>query len=256
MKKFLLFFLSFALFAEEAKIINDDKIENYAFTQYKPTYFIFGDKQDQVKVQTSFKYQIYSKIPLYFGFSSQMFWQLYDSPNSSPFREINYNPEIFYRLNINSLTFRYIQFIPWEHKSNGRQTSPEDRTLDKSGIMIANEFAIWKLLFASYAKFYYLYNIGSQNKDIKNYIGFSEYRFSLRLKNSSGEWIDKEEISIKLIIGDDIRKTGQEYGIKFRTLIKHFNPYIYFQIWNGYGENLLDYNIYSTAYRIGFIFEI
>lgn len=253
MKKFLLalfaVFLISPIFSEEA----DSKTIS-GFSQYKPTYVLFGDQKDQIKNQISFKYQLLERQGFYLGFTQQMFWNAYDSNNSSPMKELNFNPEIFWKQDINFATFRYVQLIPFEHKSNGAASGNTDRTWDRSGAMITNTFSFKYFEVNTWLKTFYLYNLGSNNQDIKNYLGFNEARIAISPHFDKNTFFDKEEISFKFYGGFN-GLGGREYGIKFRTLLPHFQPYIYFQIWEGYGQSLVNYNVYETSYRAGLIFQ-
>ena len=83
--------------------------------------------------QTEAVFQISAKHPLfgsrfYFAYTQISFWQAYDDYNSAPFRETNYNPEIFYRMN--PYEFKQGELgsdIGFEHESNG-QTVPKSRS--------------------------------------------------------------------------------------------------------------------------------
>jgi len=81
------------------------------------------------------KYQLSIKVPLYddfadddqaifFGFTLQSYWQIYNSEISSPFRETNYEPEIFW---VNYLDQENVLWgdemaiaLGISHQSNGR----------------------------------------------------------------------------------------------------------------------------------------
>jgi hypothetical protein len=76
------------------------KNEELSLSFYNPLYILFGNKDDQVKVQLSFKYDLFygiiNNLGLYLAYTQLMDWRLYDK--SSPFRDINFNPEVFWRL--------------------------------------------------------------------------------------------------------------------------------------------------------------
>ena len=71
---------------------------------------------------------------LFFGFTLQSYWQMYNSDISSPFRETNYQPEIFYGfindLKVGEWTNR-VNIIGIEHQSNGR-TQPLSRSWNQN----------------------------------------------------------------------------------------------------------------------------
>ena len=96
---FLLLFLPSIIFSNEITTDNtesDDEI-GFPLTAYKPVYFITG--YPNTKVQISFKYQLFDNLDLYFGYSQLAFWELL-TKKSSPFGDINFNPELFYNWDI------------------------------------------------------------------------------------------------------------------------------------------------------------
>jgi phospholipase A1 len=207
----------------------------------------------------SFKYQIFQpkNYGVYLGLSQQMWWMAYDNDNSSPVKEMNFNPELFWRKDLNFYTFKFIQIFPEEHKSNGRATSPEDRTMDSYGFGFGNEFDVKIGLVQTQARWAYIHNLLPNNADIRDYMGGGEYRVAFKPKFLEDTFFDKKEFSARLIIGRDfnIQRSGREFGIKFRTVTPIFAPYWYVQIWDGYAESLLDYKTYNTAVRFGLIFQ-
>src|SRR5688572_9136616 len=61
--------------------------------RHYPFYFVYG--RPLSKLQVSFKTPVVRKFPLYFGYTQFMFWALEEE--SKPFRDLTYNPELFYR---------------------------------------------------------------------------------------------------------------------------------------------------------------
>jgi len=65
----------------------------------------------------------YEGDALQFGFTIKSFWQTFNDDESSPFRETNYQPEIWYRTPISWNSFgseTMLWGIGAEHQSNGR----------------------------------------------------------------------------------------------------------------------------------------
>ena len=60
----------------------------------------YHDSQTEVVFQVSTKYSIYKTF--YAGYTQISYWQAYNSDESAPFRETNYNPELFYRMPSNT----------------------------------------------------------------------------------------------------------------------------------------------------------
>lgn len=257
MKKLWVFaMLSCPIFASTEYV---EKEDTYGFSPYKPTYFISGDSKVHVKSQISFKYQLLQPTNhgFYLGMTQQMWWNVYDGNHSSPMKEMTFNPELFWRKELNFYTFKFIQIFPEEHKSNGRATSPEDRTMDSYGFAFGNEFDIGFVLIQTQAKYYRVHNLLPNNADIADYIGGGEYRIAFKPRFLENSFLDRKELSARIIIGKDfnIQKSGREYGIKFRTSFLDIAPYWYFQYWDGYAESLLDYKTYNSAFRAGLIFN-
>lgn len=145
------------------------------------------------------KFQVSTKFPLYleeagfdgvyFGFTLTSFWQLYNSEVSKPFRETNYEPEVFWQETADYSVFGY-KFntfqVGFNHMSNGQ-----------SGLQSRS----WNRLFASIVfsdndDIYYLktwYRIpedekddindptGDDNPDIQDYYGRIELGYGRKI---------------------------------------------------------------------------
>lgn len=243
---------------------------------HKPTYFLFTwtsfdeDRQkEELKFQISFKQRLYpwreltgedTRYKLYFAYTQKSFWQVFDTDHSSPFRETNYNPELFIR------TPKYkpdwgVWSIDggYEHESNG-QDVPLSRSWDRLYIKPRLEKGIF---FADYKLWYRfeekkkddeLDTEGDDNPDIKDFYGISELRFGIDFSEHPGaknNWlfqIQKSVISIMLRYNFEKEK-GAVQADYFLPLSNNFK--VYFQYWDGYGESLIDYDQRLTKYGFG-----
>lgn len=226
---------------------------------YKENYFI-GNSED-VKFQISIQGNLFypSKIGLFFAYTQIAWWDIYD--DSSPFREFNHSPEIFYRLESNNNIFGnlslgyidYIQVSPIYHKSNG---------LDGEKSRSINYYYA-----EGQASIGDVYNFGlvlrvwnyigdmSDNPDYQNYRGNAEGELFFQLKSRTVNYFDKEKIYVRGG-GNHIAKKGWiEGGMKVRILTTRFQPFLYFQVWHGYAEGMINYNEKDTVYRLGLTFE-
>lgn len=231
---------------------------------YNPVYFIAGDYQSEVKVQMSFKYSIFHpwKVGLYAGYNQLMFWDLYK--NSNPFRQIDFNPELFWRFDsknnflgdVDLVFVDYFQLGLFDHKSNG-DAGVDSRGFDRCYAQIQCSFGSFLNAGFNFKYFYIFPGRATENPDIQDYIGSFETKFFIKLKGEEDN-VDYEELYASFgagggINGGDISKGWQEYGLKIRPVLSRVRPYI--QYWTGYAESMLTYNKRSSALRIGLIFE-
>lgn len=223
------------------------------FSLYKPNFVIFGNSDDQVKVQFSIQYELLKKSGVFMAWSQTMFWKLYKK--SSPFAEINFNPELFWKYGNN---YNFFQIGIYEHKSNGKE-GPTSRGWDRS----YGEFqgSIGKNFNGGFDfKAFYTWHKADENKDINDYIGFYETKLFVRfLKSSHFSITDKEELYFRGGTGIghggfDFKKGWVEAGLKFRLMFRDIQPHFFIQGFYGYGESLVDYNVKDMALRAGFVF--
>ncbi len=245
---------------EEKKI----RMGAFAITPHRQNYFLFitydshpniemyefadqsEPKNYEVKFQLSFKILLWEKMfrnngDLFFGYTQRSFWQLYDRALSSPFRETNYEPEMFVKFDtdFNVLGLRNRLFlIGFNHQSNGR-----GEPLSRSWNRIYAEFiAEWNNFVIALKPWYRIpeKEEDDDNPDIEKYLGYGELLAAYRLKGHVFSFMLRNNLR-----GDE-NKGAVELGWSFP--ITH-NVRGYVQYFNGYGESLVDYN--DTANRIG-----
>jgi phospholipase A1/A2 len=258
----------------------NEKSKGWPLTFHRPMYLLFGNLDDQVKAQLSFKYDpffaIIDNFGLYLAYTQLMEWRLYDK--SSPFRDINFNPEVFWRVeslknvfgNVDLRLLDYIQLGFFEHKSNGKDGA-KSRSWDRSYAEV--QISIGKTFnFGMNIKYFVMIipTIEKNNRNIQNYIGSWEaIVFFKHLKTI--DRLGYGELYVRFGAGGgpngfNFYKGWQEYGIIFPSILARIRPYI--QAFHGYGEFLLDYNVKrtntwggtllhgtGTAIRIGVILE-
>jgi len=237
----------------ENKAMMDREIPYSAVSFYKPSYFIFGNMDDQAKVQLSFKYEILKESGIFFGYTQTMFWMIYEI--SAPFSEINFNPEFFWNYG-NKINFIQLGF--YEHKSNGKD-GPASRGYDSSYLQA--QFSYGDNLNGGIDfKGFYIWSKADENKDITDYLGYYEAKIFLRfIKSGFLSKTDREELYIRGGTGGgnygfDFKKGWVEAGLKFRVLFRSVQPHLFIQGFYGYGESLIEYNYKDHAVRAGIIF--
>ncbi|WP_111493752.1 phospholipase A [Marinobacter bohaiensis] len=218
---------------------------------YSPTQgFTDYDKPldyDEAKYQISFKVPLLTgmfddRTTLWFGYTQVSFWQVFNSDASKPFRETNYEPELFARYaaqwdlgpgRLEALS------LGLNHQSNG-QSDPRSRSWNR---IMGGAVYTWDRWMFMVQPWYRIPESKSEddNPDIEKYLGYADYwavykvdsdrTFSLKLRNN---------------LRTDDNKTSVTLGYSFPIgdTVKGFVQYF-----NGYGESLIDYN--ERVQRIG-----
>jgi phospholipase A1/A2 len=202
----------------------------------------------EVKYQISLKSPIWDHIfgdngTLYVAYTQLAFWQAYNSEASSPFREINFEPEIFlaYRTgyHFHGITSQAVT-LGLDHQSNGR-SNPLSRSWNR---VVAN------LLFSvgdTYVNLRPWYRIperanNDDNPDIEDFLGYGEL-FVLRKVGAN---------SLALMLRNNLQPGRNRGAVQVDwsfPLGKKFKGYV--QYFNGYGESLVEYNHASNRLGVG-----
>lgn len=212
-----------------------------------------GLRDVEVKFQISLKAQLnendlfFERDSLSLGITLEAWWQLYLQDLSSPFRESNYQPEIFYLVPL--------LWGPWggntalmlglEHQSNGQVQG-----LSRSWNRLYATFIYERgpLLF-SLRPWYRLPESektspddaeGDDNPDIVNFMGIGEAAFSWR--NQTYEY------SVRARGNPRTGKGALQIGMTF-PLFARFRGFV--QFFSGYGDSLIDYNHFQSRLGIG-----
>lgn len=202
----------------------------------------------EVKFQISFRVPLkqdflFKNSDLWFGYTQVSLWQLYDSSNSAPFRETNYEPEIIWSFltnqSIGKIKLTHFN-IAFSHQSNGR-SEPLSRSWNR--IYIDSIWAHKKWAF-SFRPWYRLPESekDDDNPDIDNYMGHFDFR--------AGYKEDDHQLStlIRSSFDEDNPKHYYEIGYSF-SINRKFRGYA--QFLSGYGETLIDYNHRNRRFSIG-----
>ena len=254
------------------ELARDSKLGVFNFRAYKPVYLLpafyttdvnttpqspnpdntvttpqaLGDVE--AKFQISFKTKALENLfgdngDVWMAYTQSSRWQVYNGDNSRPFRETNYEPEVL-------LVFRNgyrlggwhgrMASIGINHQSNGR-SDPFSRSWNRVIGTVALDRENWALTLRPWWRV----PDGSEddNPDIENYMG----RGDLTLVHTRGG----HELALmarhSLRGGEDSRGALQfDWGFPInRTLRGHV------QVFDGYGESLIDYNHRATYVGLG-----
>lgn len=205
------------------------------------------------------KFQLSLKIPLleehlfiegdalYFGFTLSALWQVYSDNISKPFRETNYQPELFYVAPLGWHPFGGNTgfLVGFEHQSNGR-SQPLSRSWNRvySGILFekgnyASALRPW-VRISEDDKAFDNDPDGDDNPDIDEFMGHFEW---LQLY----KWQDYE-FSLLSRYNFATHNGAAEFGVTFPLWGKLKG---YGTFFSGYGDSLIDYNYKQNRFGIG-----
>jgi len=202
----------------------------------------------EAKFQISFKIPVIrnmfdGRVHLWFAYTQVAFWQMYNSANSSPFRETNYEPEVMLDIeqNIKIFGLTLTHIIPaFVHQSNGR-TDPLSRSWNR----ITTNFVFEKGNFAMALKPWYRIpekKKDDNNPDIEDYLGYADYLFGYK----HGDQVYSMLLRNNLKSNNNLTSVELDWSIPVTEKLKLYLQYI-----NGYGDGLINYNYRTHSIGIG-----
>lgn len=227
------------------------------FGLYKDNYFTVGTAIGQKPTSTNsdVKFQISLSIRLsnavlpwqtylYLFYTQKTFWNVFQ--NSMPMRDMNFNPGIGWTKPFFSKG-RYVgkMTLIVEHESNGRD-GDESRSWNR--IALAGSVIVSNALMV-HAKYWIPIIDSGNNADILHYAGLFQWGFNLTSNNK--RW--QGGITLTKRKGNFFNwNTVAEVSWKVSPKA---NVNLFAQYYNGYGENLLDYNQFHSRLRVGLVFK-
>ncbi len=239
----------------DADSIRRDYDNRPYFGLYKDNYFTIGTSigskptrsNSDVKFQISISQRLTkSVLPwhsyLYLFYSQKAMWNVFEE--SLPFHDLNFNPGIGWsKLIISKGRLVGKVSLILEHESNGRD-GEASRSWNKISISGA---AFIDPNIMVHAKYWIPIIDGQGNKDILKYSGI--YQAGIQGITNNKRWVfDLTFVKRKgwNLNGNIIANIG------FR-LFPNANQFLMLHYYNGYGENLLDYNKFHSRLRIGLL---
>ena len=243
----------------------------WRFQDHKPSYFLFGRYTDSVnsgpydvffnavgdpnlgiddtetKFQFSFKLKALEGMfgtdaDLWLGYTQQNQWQVYNENISAPFRETNYEPEVFVtlptRFDLLGLSGRFIN-LGFVHQSNGQSnilSRSWNRIYAQVGFEHGDDFS---LLFKPW---YRIKENASEddNPNITDYMGNFEAVASYRMGKYTLSALGRSTF--------DFDRGYLQLDWTF-PLQENLKGYVQFS--TGYGESLIDYDHDQNTLGIG-----
>ena len=211
-------------------------------------------KNTEVKFQVSLKFMLWENLfwqrtngDLYFAYTQLAMWQLYNKDLSSPFRDTNYEPEVFMAFDNDWEIFGFtnrVNAFGFAHQSNGRA-----EPLSRSWNRLYASFIFDKGNFATALKVWYRIpedEENDNNPEIEDYLGNFELRAAYKFTNNSFYLMWRNNLDFNNNRG--AVELSWSFPLWGTDRIKG-----YIQYFNGYGQCLLDYNASASTFGAGFL---
>lgn len=191
---------------------------------------------------------------LWFGYTQQSYWQLFNGANSRPFRSTDHEPEIIYiyphQLQLPGGWNYRLSGLGVVHQSNG-QSLPLSRSWNRVYLMGAAEKVlgqnssltlqgrVWNRLRESSGN--------DDNPGIENYIGRAEL---------AGSWQVDQANTLGITLRHSLRSEARgstriDWMMAPKSSPNYTGLRYHIQLFNGYGDSLLDYNRKRSVLSVG-----
>ena len=240
----------------------ESQVTQIPLTSHDPSYFVVGHRDGitSARFQFSFKYKLFDRdsVPttwfpplagMHFAYTQTTIWDL--TAKSKPFRDTSYRPALLWdwaseqKAGGGSVWSGQMGF---EHESNGKQQT-ESRSINTAYVEPHWQTALGKNGFINFGARLISYIDRAENPEIDDYRGHATWLMSTgrpdgalyRLAWRQGS--NSERYSVQLDASYPLR----------RQYFANTGGFIFAQIFSGYGETLLDYNLKRPPQiRIGF----
>lgn len=190
---------------------------------------------------------------LWLGYSQQSFWQVFTPQLSRPFRATDHEPELIYvypsYADLGSWRLRYTG-LGLVHQSNG-QNLPQSRSWNRAYLMAGMESKDER--FRLTGRVWHRFSESARtddNPDITDFIGRAEL---------TGGWSLSNRDSLNLTLRHPLKSNGK--GSARVEWLHALGPQgegwlrsglrLHTQIFHGYGDSLIDYNVRKTVFSVG-----
>lgn len=224
---------------------------------FSPTQGVFPDRpgyrNEDVALQISLRAKVARGLlqdndGIWLAYKQSSAWQLWDAVDSRPFRNTDYQPEILYVAPVSARlanlpggwSLRMIQ-AGLVHQSNG-QSDPLSRSWNRLQFRVGADNGRWGGMLGA---LYRLPDGSDDNPDLVEHIG------SLEAKAGMGLGYSRFTLTAR-INPDRLSRGSVQLGLSHP--IYHDDPAglrWYLQLFSGYGQTLLDYNVRQQSVGVG-----
>ncbi len=255
------------------ELARDSKLGIFNFRAYKPVYLFpvfwtskpnarpFSPNPDntggedqlldalEAKFQISFKTKAVENLfgdngDLWMAYTQSSRWQVYNGDVSRPFRETDYEPEVMlaFRTGYGLLGWKgRLAAVGINHQSNGR-TDPLSRSWNRLMFNVGLDREGWALTLRPWIRI----SDGNDddNPDISDYMGRGDATLVRTLPNGQ---------QLSLMLRHSLHGGDRAHGaVQFDWAFPLHNTFRgHLQVFDGYGESLIDYNHRATYVGLG-----
>ena len=227
------------------KTVGDFALYPYKKNYLLPTTYDFHKSEDRNQFETAFQLSVEKPISynffnynemISFAYTQKSFWQT--AKYSLPFRETNYEPELFIQFpnEYNNLLKNYKFGVI--HSSNGKEDDEISRSWNRlyleANFQLSELFVIPKIWYRIPEK-----KEDDTNPNIADYYGYGDLTFVYAYKRHLFELTLRDNLEFNVN-----NKGSAEFNWTFPLpkLFYSTNTYGLFQIFSGYGNSLIDYD--------------
>ncbi len=206
-----------------------------------------GRDPEEVNFQISLKKKILNKIDhlnvqLYFGYTQKSFWQIYNHSNSRPFRETNYNPELYFNIDLVPELRQYgltNVYAGYEHESNGRDL-PASRSWDRFYAQLFFKYDNWSGSLKGWKR------IPEPDKTDPTDVDGDDNPEIVKIYGSGELRVDYDYYAHRFGFFGRKNAVGLDVSIPFGR-----KAYVFVRYFSGFGESLIDYDRHVNRLGVG-----
>ena len=219
-----------------------------------------GRDPEEVKFQISFRYPISTgPSALWFSYTARSFWQLFDFQGSSPFRTTDHEPEIFWESAPRAASWvdrrrSWLYRLGVSHQSNGEagvDSRSRNRVVgelvlhsDREARWCEDGVDDWRLALRTW----WVFDFDEPERgDFEDFLGLATLSWDVHWGTLPGS----PQLTVEARNNFDF---GENRGsVQVELSAEAFaNSRLMVQVFEGYAENLLDYDRRATRIGVGF----